>query len=408
MTIQNFFASRLTSYRQNCTISDGEVHIERPNHRPLRVTFPSHWEEAFWKYQRARSLSFNDETRRLQYNASYEAHLTALSSPLTTYLPTQDTLTLTDLDGSYVTLGPASYLYSLAHFASPAYDRYFQSLAIQRMFDSAISERGIDNFLWRRRTILYKARGRATPTDLAGIAEGKMRASLFKWAVELDLCFDLWRPPATGQRVKVPVLPDTSERIPRVNYDEHAVTYYKIAKSTLFPGQSFLAYFNTLEYFFLTTAEADLHTRLATVLNDTRFCANTRGLDKIVSLIRSQDARNDETELLRNVIVRFVKEKELLSFISSVERESGSKIYTSKRTAFGENLQIPNIEEQVLGNTARALKIIRNAIVHSSDRYKREDRYIPLGESENVVVDYIPLIRFIAEKAIYGSATPVR
>ena len=57
-----------------------------------------------------------------------------------------------------------------------------------------------------------------------------------------------------------------------------------------------------------------------------------------------------------------------------------------------------------LSNAAKALKHIRNAIVHSSDRYKRDECHIPLTESEDTIGEYIPLVKYFAEQVIYGTA----
>ena len=55
------------------------------------------------------------------------------------------------------------------------------------------------------------------------------------------------------------------------------------------------------------------------------------------------------------------------------------------------------------GNLAKRIKIIRNALVHSSDRYERQQRYIPTYGSEKMIRNEITLLRFFAEKVIIGS-----
>jgi len=58
-----------------------------------------------------------------------------------------------------------------------------------------------------------------------------------------------------------------------------------------------------------------------------------------------------------------------------------------------------------ISNVAKLLKHVRNALVHSSDKYNRDECHIPLTESENILEDYIPLVRFLAKKVIYAKSS---
>ena len=127
-------------------------------------------------------------------------------------------------------------------------------------------------------------------------------------------------------------------------------------------------------------------------------------VEKVISTVRGQDSRSDETELLRSVLDRFVSESDLIVFIENFEKDRIEKIYSKKRQIFGEQLQVSTLKDHAMANSAKVIKHIRNAIVHSSDRYKREDRHIPLSETEELIEDFIPLIRFLAEKIIFGNA----
>jgi hypothetical protein len=57
-----------------------------------------------------------------------------------------------------------------------------------------------------------------------------------------------------------------------------------------------------------------------------------------------------------------------------------------------------------LNNTARVIKRIRNALVHSSDKFNREECFLPLSEAEAVVMEYIPIVKLLAEKVIFATA----
>ena len=57
-----------------------------------------------------------------------------------------------------------------------------------------------------------------------------------------------------------------------------------------------------------------------------------------------------------------------------------------------------------MSSAATIIKHIRNALVHSSDKYAREDCFIPLSEAEDHIVKYIPIVQFMAERVIFATA----
>ncbi len=107
--------------------------------------------------------------------------------------------------------------------------------------------------------------------------------------------------------------------------------------------------------------------------------------------------------MLKLVLNEFVDESELIKFILAYEKWLDEKLYSRKRTIFGEEVEVSLKSGHVLGNIAKTVKTIRNALVHSSDRYERNDRFIPTISNENVIRKEIPLIKYLAEKVIIAS-----
>jgi hypothetical protein len=401
MTLAAHLHARLSALGLPCKIVGDEVHVVR-DPQPVKIRVDDEWRTAFQHYKRARSLAFDLETRTLQHNNSIEVLVTRLAPA---HVLTPDTYTLSDSAGNTVTVGPASHAFGLAFFDSSEYESFFNLRVKKRLLETLIFNRRLPQVIWMPTTAVYTHKGRKTPVDLKELALSAIRASLFKIAVEQHDCLSLWKP--RKRRLKHLYLPDTREdsSIPRAAYDENVISYYKVAKASPFPSQSFLAYYHVLEYYFLRVSELLLHDRLTAMLNNPGFRASRESLDKVISAVRGQDSRSDETEMLRNVLERFVQEVELIDFIHEFEELVGDKIYSKRRLVFGEQLQISPLKDHALANAAKLLKHVRNAIVHSSDRYKREDCHIPLSESEDVIEEFIPLVRFFAERVIFGTAT---
>lgn len=400
MTIKDHVHSRLSTLGLACSVVGEEVHISS-DPRPVKIRFDTEWVEAYNQYKRARSIAFDVEARTLIHNNAVEVQVTRLTSTL---LAGADQYNLNDRAGNTVSINTAAHAFAFAFFDSTEYVNHFEIRVKKRLQNNAITLRKVAQIFWMPTTAVYTEKGRKTPADLRKKALESIRNSLFKIAVEQHDCLSVWKPKV--RRIKSTYLEEVpdDQTIPRSTYDENVVSYYKVAKASPFPSQSFLAYYHVLEYYFLRVSEVVLHDRLTAMLNDTRFQADKNALDKVIALVRGQDARSDETEMLRNVLDRFTQESDLIEFITKFEDKCGEKIYSKKRKVFGEQIQVTPMKDHALANAAKALKHIRNAIVHSSDRYKREECHIPLSDSENVIEEFIPLVRFFAEKVIYGTA----
>ena len=228
---------------------------------------------------------------------------------------------------------------------------------------------------------------------------------LFKLAHEKGEC---WEPLIKKKRLIIDFHDDENDDeliIPLAEYDENLVRYYKVARSSQFSSQAFLAFYHILEYNFLRVTDEVLYNKILGQINNTEFRPSHKYIDRLISTISSHKEQSDETEMLRSVLQRYVDEEELIEFIEFVEKESEQAIYTKSRTIFGEKFAISPKVGHALSNSAKVIKHIRNALVHSSDRYSREDCHIPLTESEDIVDEYVPLVRFMAEKIIFSSAS---
>ena len=398
MTLLQHIQSRLAGLGVDCSLVGTEIHIVGED-RPTKLRLEEGWDEAYKQYKQARSLKFDEEQRLLIHNNAVEVVLVRLAPGTLTV----DQYSLVDRSGNTVSIGIGSMIFALAFFDSNAYKAYFANRVSRRLTN--VSVRRVPQIMWMPTTATYTAKGRKTPPDLRDIALTTIRNCLFKVAVEQHDCMAVYK--TTNRRIRTTYTEDPSDdhTIPRSNYDENAVSYYKVAKASPFPSQSFLAYYHVLEYYFLRVSEDVLHHRLTAMLNDPKFKTGRDNLDKLISTVRGQDARSDETEMLRNVLNRFVQEDDLIEFINLFEEKCGEKIYTKKRKIFGEQIEISAKQGHALANSAAALKHVRNAIVHSSDKYKREECHVPLSDSENLIEEFIPLVRFFAERVIYGTAT---
>ncbi len=198
--------------------------------------------------------------------------------------------------------------------------------------------------------------------------------------------------------------PKDQFKLPYGHYNPDIIKFYQHGMSSDFPVLQFLAFYHILEYFFNIVSDENLYFQLRFLLNHPNFYPDENNLEKLIhEVIKYRDVEKD-VKLLKRVLTKFVNISALEKFILSYEHSFG-KHYTKKRELFGGNVQISLDEDHIIPNIAKTIIIVRNALVHSSDRYKRNPRYIPFSESKDIVKKEIPLIKFLAEQVIIGSAS---
>ena len=194
-------------------------------------------------------------------------------------------------------------------------------------------------------------------------------------------------------------------QMPRATFNADVIRLYQRGMGTDDPVLKFLSFYQVLEYFFVIVSDEELYSQLARRLSDPRFALDAKHLDRLIHDVESHKRDGDETELLKKVLKKFVDETELIEFIKAFEAHANEQIFTSKRKLFGQELRVELAIGHVIGHVARRIKTIRNALVHSSDRYEREARYLPFtNNSETLVSAEVPLVKYLAERVIVGSS----
>jgi len=195
--------------------------------------------------------------------------------------------------------------------------------------------------------------------------------------------------------------------LPKVSFNPDTIRFYQRGMGTDDPVNQFLAFYHVLEFHFVAVSNKQLYSKLSQRINDPKFSASPTHLDRIIQDTLSHKRETDETEMLKLVLREYVDEDELIEFIDKYEAYLKDKLYTKKRTIFGESIEVKLTPGHIIGNLAKRIKITRNALVHSSDRYERQQRYIPTAKAENKVRREIPLMKYLAERVIIASAARV-
>ncbi len=192
--------------------------------------------------------------------------------------------------------------------------------------------------------------------------------------------------------------------LPRSAINRDVARFYQRGMVVEDAVNQFLSYYQVLEYYFLHVSDEELYRKLITIYNDPGFKSSPKYLDKVIQSTLNHKRESDETEMLRLVISKHVPEDDLSQFIGAYEEHLNDKLFTKKRTMFGESTEVRLVSGHVIGNVAKRVKLIRNALVHSSDRYNRKENFVPTRKAEMELRKEVPLVKFIAEKVIISTS----
>ena len=188
-------------------------------------------------------------------------------------------------------------------------------------------------------------------------------------------------------------------------YNSNLIKYYSLAMSSTNPILRFLAFYQILEYYFVKISDEELFHKLSCVLKDPNFCAKEHYLNKLVKVVNDFNKKTDETEILKLVLRKYVDEEDFIDFIREYEKYIGENILTKPRYRFSDNKFPVRLEKgHALANTAKIIKEVRNALVHSSDRIERQQRHVPYSEKTEIVWELVPVVKYLAEKVIIATS----
>lgn len=406
------FGDVLKNLDCNVEIEDDNLLIDIDSYQ-ITIAVDEEWLKSINHYFRAKQYDFNKDSRMLVANNFIEYQVVRLDP---NFIPRAE-FEFSDDKGGAVKVCKASNEFVLSFFCSEAYAKIFDLIKsrVSRRCESRRARTNtppryrmrMDDILIIPYTASYIPKPKLSKEKLPDIGKEKIKACLFNLAFAKDECWEL-KDEIKSKHFRYTRTEQESEelKIPSVKYDDDLVSFYKVARSSQFPGQAYLSFYHVLEYNFLKVADEILFNSVKTQLNRPNYKATYSNVNKLLSVIKKHDKQQDETEMLKAVLAKYVLEDDLIEFIKQLEVEADEKVFSNpKNVIFGEKMSIKLEVGHALSNTAKVVKHIRNSLVHSSDRYSREDCFMPFSESESIVSKYIPITQFLAERVLFSTAS---
>lgn len=250
-----------------------------------------------------------------------------------------------------------------------------------------------------------------------------IESCLFDYAVQTGIMWELQEILPNYEfrgRKKIPIDNINNNGLIK-RYEPIILQYFKqgmLAENN--PVYQFLSFYHVLEYFFVIVSDEKLYNNLRIIINQPNFnTIDKKNLDKIIKQTKLHQNMTDETQMLKEVLQKYITDstkEELLEFIQNypfTDSKDKSWLLMNKNDDFGkvfcgekdqyQAIKIDN-KDEILAQCARRIKIVRNALVHSSDRHERQERFIPTRTNKLLLEKEVPLVKFLAEQIIIASA----
>jgi hypothetical protein len=321
-------------------------------------------------------------------------------------LDTESDISYGVADGLHVTIGPPSKRFLEFQRLKPDFLAWWVEEANRRarVFKSKKTLRAFDPRVLTIKVLNMKC---STDDEAVETSNSLIDACLFKVAVSIRRALNVketWG--GKRRQALLPTWDESCKELPKIAPINDLLKLYVLAIGSSYAALRFLALYQILEYFFLKTADERLYSRLKSRIGDLGFRCDAKHFDRLIQDVTEHKRENDEKEMLRAVLEKYVDEEEMITFIQSTESGlTKDKPFTSKQDAFGTALQIAPTKGHAIPTAAKSIKAIRNALVHSSDRHERRDRYIPFSPDTKVIEDYIPLLDFLAQKIMIATGS---
>ncbi|WET81292.1 hypothetical protein P3102_08740 [Amycolatopsis sp. QT-25] len=193
------------------------------------------------------------------------------------------------------------------------------------------------------------------------------------------------------------------------SYSEQAVSMYFYGRSANgMPLLQYLAYYQAIEFFFPSFANADALTRIRNLLRDPLFNKEDQSdIQKVASIaIGSQRGTSSEREQLRITISSCLQDFELHDYMNAAPLRME---FFAKSSALRDVSRIdfnPHNKVRLVDQVADRIYTLRCRIVHAKENGgpKEQKLLLPFGSEADSLRHDIMLLQFIAQKVIIAGS----
>lgn len=210
---------------------------------------------------------------------------------------------------------------------------------------------------------------------------------------------------------RIPTRTDKEIETPKYEYDPEPMALYWYAKNnSSMPLFQFLAYYQTIEFYFPIYSNLEAKQRLQNIIKDPRFNPNRDAdITKVLNSIKLSAGGKtfgNEAEQLKATIKYCTNEEDLREFFEFEKERSDFYLQEKGKKLSSCKLSLKNEKSDLIKEVTDRIYDIRCRIVHTkSDGYEIINPFSP--EVRKISYD-LELIEFIARKVLISSCRPLK
>ncbi len=278
---------------------------------------------------------------------------------------------------------------------------------------------GFIRFLSRKITIKIKNTTKKTHDSIKELLE-KISNSLF---FQIDLSFEIslrlqsQRENFKERNLKIKrrhMLIDREATIsePKYEYDNEPISIYWYAKeSKSMPIFQFLAFYQTIEFYFPIYSSLDAKLKIQSLIKDPRFNPNRdTDITKIISTIKTSSSGKsfgNEREQLKATIKACIDKSEMKSFFYIDDNRFKFFSENKGKDISKQKISLKNENADLISEISERIYQIRCRIVHSKASADEMEVLLPYSNAINKLNFDIELIEFISRKVLIASSRPI-
>ncbi len=309
-------------------------------------------------------------------------------------------------NGIYAKIGPASCLFmDFLRFDDAYMDKCLEKIT-KKLIKREIDGDPIKSIIWgdeayRPSTIKIFNLNEKDVESAERSSNNIINICFFKFAQQKRINLDLVKSYKSPMRERplidpsdfMPPITGNQIDLPSGEYNEDLVQIYKRGIIAEDPFIQFLSFYQILEYYYIPNINDKIYKSISKIVTG----AGTNKQEQVANEI---DRYNKKDKIMiRQLLNEVVEPDELIKFIDSYQKHLKVDIYTKNFNILG-STSISTDPHFVIGHTANRIYQIRNALVHFSDDQEGKEKYVPTVNNEKTLRQEVPLVQFLAEKAI--------
>ncbi len=200
---------------------------------------------------------------------------------------------------------------------------------------------------------------------------------------------------------------------PKYEYDNEPISLYWYAKeSANMPIFQFLAYYQSIEFYFPIYSSFEAKQKIQSLIKDPRFNPNKDSdISKIISTVKvssSGKSFGSEREQLKSTLTACTNNNELLEFFKSDDKRFDFYAENKGKSIAKQKVSAKNETSDFLAEVSERIYEIRCRIVHSKASEGNFDALLPYSSEVKDLNYDIELIEFLSRRVLITSSRPLK